>query len=306
MINIERLRTLEAIATHGSVSAAAAALHLTTSAVSQQMARLEAELGEQLLERQGRGVRLTDSAEVLVEHARKILRMVEVAKADLEARRDAVVGNLQIGAFASAVRGLGVEVVRRLQEAHPDLAVALHELEPDEAVPRVLRGDLDLAILQDWMNQPLRVPDQLERSPLMDDEADVALPASHPLADRERVSLSELVDEPWIGFTEGWVCHQWLITTMRSQGHQPVIAHSASEYASHLEFVAAGLGLSVIPRLGRKSVPEGVRMVAVDPPLQRHIYGVWRCDAARRPSIRAALDTFRSVARECTAAAATQ
>src|ERR1700730_14989747 len=106
MLDLERLRVLHAVARFGSVSAAAEALHVTTSAVSQQMAKLERETGQRLLERRGRGVRLTDAAELLVEHADRLLSLAERAQADLEAHRGAVAGRLTFAAFATAARGL--------------------------------------------------------------------------------------------------------------------------------------------------------------------------------------------------------
>lgn len=296
MINVDRLRTLEAVATHGSVSAAAAALHLTTSAVSQQMAKLEDEVGEVLLERQGRGVRLTDAADVLVGHARGILRLVESAEADLESRRATVSGTLRIGAFASAVRGLAAPALRRLADEYPELTVHLEEVEPDDAVRMVERGMLDVAILQDWLGSEVPVPDALDREPLLTDIADIALPADHPLAERGCVQLADVAGETWIGFVAGPVCHDWLLATLKDQGCEPRIGHMASEYASHLELVGAGMGITVIPRLGRTPIPAGVRLVEVDPPLQREVYCVWRTDAARRPSIRVAVEALQKAA----------
>jgi DNA-binding transcriptional LysR family regulator len=303
MLSVERMKTLEAIATHGSVGGAAAALHLTTSAVSQQMAKLEDEIGQVLLERQGRGVRLTDAAEVLVAHARRILRLVEAAESDLEARRGKVAGSLRLGAFASAVRGIAAPAVRTLTETYPELVVRLEEVEPDESVRMVERGVLDVAVLQDWLGSALTLPEALERAPLLDDVADIALPADHPLAERHGVLVGEVAGESWIGFLAGPVCHDWLVDTVRAQGCEPRIGHKASEYASHLELVAAGLGITVIPRLGRTAIPAGVRLVAVDPPLRRHVYGAWRADAARRPAIRAVIAALQAAAEPLAATA---
>ncbi|MBT2876641.1 LysR family transcriptional regulator, partial [Streptomyces sp. McG6] len=105
MLNLERLRTLDALARHGSVVAASAALHVTTSAVSQQLGKLERETGRQLIARQGRGVRLTDAGQLLAGHAARILSQVEQAEVDLEAQRGAVVGELRLSAFPTAARG---------------------------------------------------------------------------------------------------------------------------------------------------------------------------------------------------------
>lgn len=296
MLDLERLRVLHAVARFGSVSAAAEALHVTTSAVSQQMAKLERETGQKLLERNGRGVRLTDAAELLASHAARILSLVEEAQADLEAHRGAVVGELTVAAFPTAVRGLAPGALTRLRREHPQLRVRLQELDPTISIPLVARGDLDLAITQDWTNQPLSLPEGLVRGAICDDFADVALPADHPLADRESINLKEFGEDPWISSTPGSICCDWLTFTLRGAGAEPRIDHMAYEFATQLSLVAAGLGSAILPRLGRCDVPAGVRVVPLDPPLVRRVYAVWRAEAARRPGIRAVLEALRATA----------
>jgi DNA-binding transcriptional LysR family regulator len=294
MFNLERLRTLDALARHGSVSGAAEGLHVTTSAVSQQMAKLEREVGQQLLARNGRGVRLTDAGRLLAEHAARILSQVELAQSDLEARRGQVVGELRLGAFPTAARGLFPAALSRLRSRHPGLRVTTVEMEPASAVRAVLRGDVDLAVVLDWYNKPLPVPEGLTRSPILDDPADVAMPAGHPHADRGEVDLEDFADDDWVTWGEAEFCDEWLLDTLRSKGVEPRIAHRAEEHATQLALVAAGLGVCVAPRLGRGPLPEGVRTVPVRQAVRRHVYAVWRADADRRPSIRAAADALRS------------
>lgn len=293
MLSLERLRVLHAIATYGSVTAAADVLHVTTSAISQQMAKLEREAGQRLLERSGRGVRLTDAAELLVTHASRMLALAERAQADLEAHSGAIAGRLRLAAFATAARGLAPLALRDLRRDHPRLRVGLEEAEPHEAVPRVARGDLDLSIVQDWFNAPLALPDGLSRAGLLDDVADVALPEDHPLAGRDAVDIEELSGEPWITWSRGWICNSWLLHTLRTHGTEPDIAHTAAEHHTQLALVAAGLGVAIVPRLGRDPVPAGVRFAEVRPALTRHVYAVWRADADRRPSIRAVIKALR-------------
>ncbi|MBC2864289.1 LysR family transcriptional regulator [Streptomyces mexicanus] len=293
MLNLERLRTLDALARHGSVSAAADGLHVTTSAVSQQMAKLEREVGQQLLARNGRGVRLTDAGRLLAEHAARILSQVALAQSDLEAQRGKVVGELRLGAFPTAARGLFPAALGHLRDRHPDLRVTSTEVEPAPAVRAVLRGDVDLAVVLDWYNKPLPVPEGLSRAAILDDPADVALPATHPLADRAEVELEDFADDDWITWGDAEFCHEWLLDTLRSQGVEPRIAHRAEEHATQLALVGAGLGVCVAPRLGRGPLPAGVRTVPVREAVRRHIYAIWRADADRRPSIRAAVEALR-------------
>ncbi|MFI0730995.1 LysR family transcriptional regulator [Streptomyces sp. NPDC021225] len=295
MLNLDRLRTLYAVSRHGSVSGAAEGLHVTTSAVSQQLAKLERETGQQLLAKNGRGVRLTDAGRLLADHAARILSQVELAQADLEAQRGQAVGELLMGAFPTAVRGIFPAALGRLRVDHPQLRPRLQEMEPDESVPAVVRGDIDLAVVLDWYNKPLPMPDGLVKAPLLDDPVDLAMPVGHRLADRDAVDPEEFADDEWISWPQGGFCFDWLMITLRGKGLEPRICHTAREHHTQLALIAAGLGVAVVPRLGRGAVPEGVRVVPLrQHTMRRHVYAIWRADADRRPSIRAAVDVLRA------------
>ncbi|MFJ9622887.1 LysR family transcriptional regulator [Streptomyces sp. NPDC101181] len=296
MLNLERLRTLDALARHGSVSRAAEGLHVTTSAVSQQLAKLEREVGQQLLARNGRGVRLTDAGSLLADHAARILSQVELAQSDIEAQRGEVVGEVRISAFPTAARGLFPATLTTLRADHPELTVRTRELEPAQSVLAVLRGDVDLAVVLDWSNKRLPVPGELTRAELLDDATDIAVPAGHRLADRAEVDLEDFADDAWVSWPEGEFCYEWLMFTLRSRGVEPRIAHLAGEHHTQLALIAAGAGVCVAPRLGRGPVPDGVRLVPVRQTMRRHVHAVWRADADRRPSIRAAVAALRSAA----------
>ncbi|MET7443207.1 LysR substrate-binding domain-containing protein, partial [Streptomyces sp. NPDC005568] len=221
MLNLERLRTLDALARHGSVSAAAEGLHVTTSAVSQQMSKLEREVGQQLLAKNGRGVRLTDAGRLLADHAARILSQVELAQADLEAQRGQVAGELRLSAFPTAARGLFPAALAALRAEHPGLRVRSSELEPEAGVAGVVRGDLDLAVVLDWYNKPMPLPDGLVKASVLDDPADVAIPAGHRFADRAEVDLCDFAEDEWITWGQGEFCHEWLMFTLRSKGVEP-------------------------------------------------------------------------------------
>ncbi|MGW7383612.1 LysR family transcriptional regulator [Streptomyces sp. NPDC054794] len=296
MLNLDRLRTLDALARHGSVSGAAEALHVTTSAVSQQMGKLEREVGQQLLAKNGRGVRLTDAGRLLSEHAARILSQVELAQSELEAYRGQVVGELRLSAFPTAARGLFPTALAALRAQHPALRVRSSELEPESGIASVVRGDLDLAVVLDWYNKPMPVPDGLVKASLLDDPADVAMPAGHRLADRDEVDLGEFAEDEWITWGEGEFCHEWLMFTLRSRGVEPIVGHRAAETHTQLGLVAAGLGVCIAPLLGRYPVPPGIVTVPLKQDVRRHVYVVWRADADRRPSIRAAVEALRAAA----------
>lgn len=298
MLNLERLRTLDALARFGSVSGAADGLHVTTSAVSQQLAKLEREVGQQLLAKNGRGVRLTDAGKLLADHAAKILSQVELAQSDIEAQRGEVVGEVRLAAFPTAARGLFPATLTSLHADHPELRVRTAELEPEAGIRAVLRGDFDLAVVLDWSNKRLPVPGGLTMAELLDDAPDIAMPAHHPLAGRAEVDLEDFADDDWISWPEGEFCHDWLMFTLRSKGIEPRIAHLAGEHHTQLALIAAGVGVCVAPRLGRGVVPDGVRLVPVRQKMRRHVHAVWRTDADRRPSIRAAVMALRAAGRE--------
>lgn len=269
---------------------------MTASAVSQQLGKLEREVGQKLLERQGRGVRLTDAAELLVQYTERILSLVASAEADLESKRGVVLGNLTIAAFATAARELVPPTLRFLRGEHPALTIGLREMEPDDALPLVRRGNLDVAVVDTWRNAPPVVSDGLIQELLLTDCADIALPADHRLADRRSVDLAELGEQPWISWPRGSMCHEWLISTLRGIDIEPRIAHTAMEHGTQLALVAAGLGASVLPRLGRGPLPDNVSVVPVRPALVRQVFAIWRRDATRRPSIAALVAALRAQA----------
>ncbi len=312
MLNLERLRVLQAVARHGSVTAAAAELHVTTSAVSQQLTKLERETATTLVERSGRGIRLTDAAQLLAGHASALLSMAELAQADVDARSGAVAGRLMLASLPTAARGLAAPALRQLADAHPALRVELTEADPSESIPALAQGTADVVIAYDWSNAPLATPDGLAKTVLVEDLADIAVPAAHPLAglaaesEARAIQLAEVGCGPWISGTPGTSCRDWLTFTLRAAGIEPQFGHTASEYATQLCLVAAGLGVAVIPQLGRVQVPADVRMIAVEPALRRRIYALWRTTAARRPAIIATVAALRAAARRQNEQASTQ
>ncbi|GAA2798327.1 LysR family transcriptional regulator [Crossiella cryophila] len=294
MLDLPQLHALHAVHTQGSVRAAARTLHLTTSAVSQRLARLERELGKPMLERTGRGVRLTEAALVLVAHADRILAAVAEAEAAVEEKAGVVLGGVSVAAFSTAARALLPPALELVRARHPGLRVGLGELEPHEALPLVAGAELDLAIVQDWPDAPLELPGGLARAGLLDDVVDVVVPDDHRLG--AVATLAELGGESWVSWPEGTGCRDWL---RRVVGGADVV-HSAGEHHTQLALVARGLGIAMMPRLGRGLLPGGVRVVELEPVSHRHVYAVWRVESARRPAIRAVLEAIDLAALELT------
>src|SRR5687768_5200948 len=298
MLNLDRLRALHAVSARGSIIAAAETLNVTTSAVSQQLAKLEIETGQTLLERHGRGVRLTDAATALVSRTLRVLSLLEEAEAELESADSAVAGRITLAAFATAARGLAPQVIAALRKKYPQLAITFHEQEPGESIPKLVRRDVDLIVINDWENAPLALPEGLTKAPLFDDLADIALPPGHRFATARHVKLSQLSGEEWIAWPGGSICHDFLLHTLRKSGHEPRITHTAGEYATQLALVAAGLGACILPRLGRGPIPAGVSVVPSEPALRRHVYAAWRTPTTRTSSIAAGVKERQRAGKE--------
>ncbi len=288
MIDLAALTSLRAVDTHGSVVAAADALGFTPSAVSQQVKRLERQTNVALLERVGRGVMLTREGRHLVDAAGRLLADLESLESGLHHQAGTVAGNLRITAFSTAMRGLVAPRVRDLREAYPDLVLSLSEREPWDTVDLVATGQTDVGVVHSWGDVHLAIPDHLVTTSLADDVADVIVHSSHPLATRSRVTPHDLVDEGWIATPEGTICREWLSRMHQGTGRQPRIAHVAMEFQSHLALVRAGLGIALVPRLGREALTDDlVALTAHDPVPTRDIVAVHRRSMADSPALEA-------------------
>ncbi|GAA4373346.1 LysR family transcriptional regulator [Actinomadura verrucosospora] len=294
-LNVERLRALHAVAVHGSIAAAAAAMHVTPSGVSQQLSKLERETGHTLLEPRGRGVRLTRAGHVLAGHAERVMAQLAAAAAELDGLREAAVGPLRLGAFVTAARSVLPAALTALRERHPDLVPTLLEANTDEILPALTRGDVDVAVVESWDTLVTPFPASVAHVLLSSDVIDLALPAGHPLARRRAVALSELRGMRWASWTAGGSCDQQLVQTLREHNVEPDIACNVADYPTQLAFVAADLAAALIPRLGRDPIPRGVRVVATRPAVHRKIYAAWRA-GADRPAVRACVEALQAVA----------
>lgn len=187
-------------------------------------------------------------------------------------------------------------MLAELDREHPALDARLTEVDPHLSVDLVAKGVVDLAVAHDWDISPLPAPEGLAQAVLGDDRCDLLVPEGHPLAGREAVRREELAKERWVCQPPGTVCHDWLVRTLRAAGYEPDIRHRAEENHTQLALVAAGLGVAMIPRLGRGPLPPGVVAVRLDPVPVRRLYALWRTEAARRPAIIAAVWALRDAA----------
>lgn len=297
MIDLDAVASLRAVQQQGSVGAAAASLGFTPSAVSQQIKRLERQLGVALLERVGRGVVLTHEGRTLVDRGTRLLDELEVLEAGLHARDGAVTGTIRLVAFATAMRGVLTAALPHLADRHPEIDVHLLERDPWEAIDLVATGQSDVGVVHSWGEVPLAVPEHVVRTPIARDEADLLVPATHRLAGRRSVRARELHGERWIASPEGTICREWLMRMHDGSGTLPNIVHRSTEFETHIALVAAGLGIALVPRLGRAPLPSTVRAVQVrDPEPWREISVVHRRTMDGSPAVRVVLDALRQAA----------
>jgi DNA-binding transcriptional LysR family regulator len=301
MLELRRLRLLRELHDRGTVAAVADALQFTPSAVSQQLAMLEREAGVRLLERAGRGVRLTDAALVLVEHAGGLLERAALAEADLAAAAGTVAGRGRIAGFESVGLKLALPAMEALAREAPGLRCEFIELEPEEALPALALGDIDLVLGDEWQHQPRLLPPGVERHELMEDRVRILLPARHPVARRhpDAVPLSELAGDPW---TTGHAGLGWDEMTRRTcqelGGFDPDVRHRTNDATISLAVVAHGLAVGMLPDLPLPARHPGVqRRDIAERPISRAIFAATRTTDAARPSTQAILAAVREVVR---------
>ncbi|MEH1123048.1 LysR family transcriptional regulator [Micromonospora sp. CPCC 206061] len=294
MLDVRRLMVLRAVVTSGSVTAAATHLGYTPSAVSQQVAALEREAGTALMERVGRGVRPTAAGRLLTEHAGLIGEQVaaaETALADLRAGRT---GRLAIRYFATAGAPLIAPALALFRERHPGIRVDIRMTDPHDPLPDVEAGQADLAII---VRPPGGRHHGLRLVHLLDDPYRAVLPKGHPLATRRALRLAELADQPWVGSERPGPCLDAVLSACAAAGFHPNSAVTSEDYATAQGFVAAGLGISLIPEMGlTQRHPDVVVRKVHGPEPVRAIHAAVREAALGQPALDALLTALRETA----------
>ncbi len=286
MFDLSRLTFLYAVHRHGSVVAAARELGYTPSAVSQQIGKLEREVGVALLEPAGRSVVLTDAALVLVEAAETVETARETARSRLEELDGELTGTLRVACFPSAIRGVAAPALGALSAAAPGLRLELRELAPEPGLEAVAAGYADVALVHDWVHDRTSFAAGLQTVLLAEDPVDLVVPATHALAGRDSAELSETVRETWVTDVSNGICTRWIIDMLSAATDRPQVQFRAEEYASQVALVGAGLCVGVLPRLGRPTLPDSVRVVPLAGPVPtRRFIAVFRRTSARRPAV---------------------
>ncbi|MYW33814.1 LysR family transcriptional regulator [Streptomyces sp. SID2119] len=295
--DVKKLRILRTLRDRGTVTATAEALLMTPSAVSQQLTNLAKQLGVELLEPQGRRVRLTDAAHLVLRHAEAVFAQLERADAELTGYLRGEAGEVRVGAFSTAVPALVVPAVRLLRaEDRPGPDVRVREAEAAQAYELLTAGEVDLALSLAAHAPTARDP-RFSLFPLLADPLDVALPADHPLADAPALRLADLAADRWIfGGSGPW--SEITTAACEAAGFVPEQAHSAAGWTAILALVEAGMGTALVPRMAsREQRREGVvmRVLEADQP-RRHVVAAVRHGAESGPAVARVLSALSRVA----------
>ena len=294
-----RLHVLRMVAACGTVTGAAEALHYTPSAVSQQLRTLSKDLGVDLVVQDGRRIRLTPAARVLVERADDLFSTWEqirgeIASADIEG-----VGTVRLCGFSTAAASLLPGVAASIHAAHPRCRVRIIEAEPKECFDLLLADEADVAVVVATSTIPATTDPRFEQHDLLEDPLDLLVAATHRLAQEESVRLGDLSEEAWIMDRPGRPYHQLLQAACLSAGFSPAVEHIATEWDTGAALVAAELGIALIPRLAH--LPTGYPIVRIplegDPSPSRHILTGIRRGSGEQPLIALALDALTALTR---------
>ena len=298
MLNVQRLRVLREVAARGSFSAAADALSYTQSAVSQAVARLEAETGVPLIERDRGRVRPTVAGAALIDHADGILSRLEVAEADVAAIAGARGGRLRMASFPTAGATLMPLAIATFRASHPDVELSLAEGEPEEIVPRLRAGEFDLVLVYEFHGVSEKLGAGMRRFDLLEDPMRVALPEGHALSGRDTLRLRDLREESWVQTSTSTPYARYVVRSCHAAGFEPRVSFESDDFQTVQGLVAAGVGVALIPQLALSSVRDDVVIRPLHPrgPV-RGVLAATPRGAAVMPAVATMVDVLRTAAR---------
>ncbi|MGW3649356.1 LysR family transcriptional regulator [Streptomyces sp. NPDC000878] len=299
-VDLRRLTVLRELQRRGSLARTAEALHLTPSAVSQQIAALAREMGVPLTEREGRGVRLTAQARVLLTHADVIAAQLERARADLAAYGEGGRGSVTVGCFSSGILGLLPRAMNALADRLPQVRIDVVEAEPPDIFTALDSGQVDLAVAVDFAAAPPHTDRRYHRLDLLTDVLDLAVPAGHRLAGRDRFDLRELSAEPWIIGAARSCCGAVARSVCAAAGFTPDIRHAVNDWGALAALVEAGQGVALIPRLVQPLYTHRrlVLLTTEGAPPSRNVFAAVRTGAEGDPVLGAVREQLRLSAAE--------
>jgi DNA-binding transcriptional LysR family regulator len=286
MLDVTRLRVIDAVARLGSVTAAAKELNYSQPSVSHHLARLEAETGAQLLQRVGRGVRLTQAGELLADRAAEIIGRIDAADAELSAHVGLTAGRVRLAGFSSAIGALVPHAMAALARKHPGLEVSLTDTHPIEALDLLRSGKVDVAIIFRYDESPPE-PDGVRLHHLLDDPV-------YLLSTRRVRTLAALRDATWIAGCQR--CRSHLLSLCADQGFEPRIGYTSDDMVVMQSLVAAGLGVTTIPGLALRAHRAEGTIASELPGSRRHVHAATYGDPPDPPSTAALLAALAEAA----------
>lgn len=296
MIDVNALRALHSVATHGTLARSAEELGFTASAVSQQIKRLEKQLGTTVLAPAGRGVVLTPAGQAVVDFSPDVFQSLErCVQAARSVTEGSPRGTVEIAAFSTAIRGIIAPRLTTLRDSSPELHIRLVEQDPDQALRSLDAGTADLALVHDADGLPLGIPETMSRTRVHGDVGDIIMPADHPLVRLERPLTSEDFHGcAWVTSPPGTVCHQWFWRVFADTSVVPEVHHLVDDFATQMSLVDGGEVLALMPRLARPPLRPGLVSVPLQRPPGRDVHAVWRTSADASPALRAVLAHLRA------------
>jgi DNA-binding transcriptional LysR family regulator len=294
MLDVKRMRVLSEVVATGSFSAAADSLHLSQSAVSQQVATLEREVGMQLLERASDGPRLTTAGETLMGHADAVITRLAEAERELSGIAGLEGGRLRVISFPTASATLMTRAMSEFRRRFPNVELQFAEGEPEDSLPAVRRGDFDLALTFDFVAFPEDYGRDVEALLIFEETVRVALPPGHPLAASETVDVSALDQEDWLAGTSPSSCRDHVDNICRAAGFEPRVSFESDDYQVLFGLVEAGLGVALLPELAGAHPGVELREIEPDPPIRR-IWAITRDGESRSPAAEEMLAILRDV-----------
>jgi DNA-binding transcriptional LysR family regulator len=304
MLDVKRLRVLREVANRGSFSGAADSLYLSQSAVSQQVATLEREVGMPLLDRTSSGPKLTQAGRILVEHADAVICRLEEAERELSAIAGLEGGEVRLASFPTASATVITQAVSEFGRRHPKVQVVLFEAEPEDSLPRLRAGELDLALTFDYPTLPEEPDRDIELIHLLTESMYVTLPQGHPLAKRDRVRLTDLADERWLTGVRPSSCGELVVQTCIDAGFEPQIAFESDDYHVLQGFVAAGLGVTLLPELALSTLRSDLVALPIEPEApERRVWAATRAAGSRSAAAEAMIELLQVGAQRVSAAA---
>lgn len=287
-IDSKRLRVLVEVARQGSISRAASALCFVPSAVSQQIASLERDLGVELTAREGRGIVMTPAGALLAREGEQILEQLSRAELAVRELQESSAGKLAVASFPTAAATLLPTALRKLAEEHPSIEVETIESEPAVSLPRLKRFELDLALTYHYPEVSPAPAAELEEEDLLSDPLLVAVAAEHDAAGLRSAPLERFANDPWIIDVPGSPAHAWLIEACHRCGFHPRAAHRTDDYLVALRMAAAGLGVTLVPAIAVLGLSEQTAIVRIEGDPCRQV-----AVAVRREGVRAAATSLR-------------